>query len=503
MPLLYEINTRCWLRELSAKAGQPVTLSSVPKTEFEAWERLGFTHIWLMGVWTAGPRARAEALRHEGLRKEFSAVLPDLRDEDVGGSPYAIAQYQVAAALGGEKGLQEFRRQLNAQGMKLLLDFVPNHLGLDHSWVRERPGLFVQSPGQAPDTFREETVSGLIWLAHGKDPYFPGWSDTVQLDYRLTATREAMTGLLLKVADRCDGVRCDMAMLVLNDVFAKTWQNFPAGKGPADADQEFWSAAISAVKAVHPDFLFLAEAYWGLESRLQGLGFEFTYDKTLYDRLISRDGQGVQQHLAGLHAVVLGKGAHFLENHDERRIASLIELAEHRAAALIIVTLPGLRFLHDGQLAGAERRIPVQLLRRPSEPEKPEIRSMYEQLLTTLPRTAFGPQAASRNSAITVRPPAPSWPGNPTSQNFVVLQAQTEPPAFDLVAVNLAPHRSQCFVPLTVPDLAAREWEMRDLLGDEYYVRAGDDLCKRGVYLDLPPHGAQLFHFQPKPETAK
>src|SRR5205823_1016840 len=155
----------------------------------------------------------------------YHEVVPDWTEADIAGSPYAIGDYEVPAALGGEAGLQFFRQTLQARGLKLLLDFVPNHLGLDHPWVNERPELFVQSPAAIPDAFQQQTPGGTRWLAHGKDPYFPGWTDTVQLDYRRADTRAAMAELLLKIADRCDGVRCDMAMLVLNDIFNKTWQH--------------------------------------------------------------------------------------------------------------------------------------------------------------------------------------------------------------------------------------------------------------------------------------
>src|SRR5437879_571212 len=60
-PLLYEINTRCWLRELSDKTKASITLASVPESEISGWEKRGFSHIWLMGVWTTGQKARAEA----------------------------------------------------------------------------------------------------------------------------------------------------------------------------------------------------------------------------------------------------------------------------------------------------------------------------------------------------------------------------------------------------------------------------------------------------------
>ncbi|MCX8092311.1 MAG: alpha-amylase family glycosyl hydrolase, partial [Verrucomicrobiae bacterium] len=291
-PILYQINTRCWLRDLSAAHERKITLASVPDAEFTRWRELGFTHIWLMGVWTTGPKARALALSEPNLLRAYDALLPDWRDADVGGSPYAIADYKVPRALGGETGLARFREKLHAHGLKLVLDFVPNHVGVDHPWLREQPELFVQSPIEREGTFAQETATGTRWIAHGRDPWFPPWIDTAQLDYRRAATRAAMLETLRAVAARCDGVRCDMAMLVLNDVFARTWQAFPC---PSETPRtEFWQEAIPAVRREHPDFLFLAEVYWDLEARLQELGFDFTYDKPLYDALVWRNAAGAQ-----------------------------------------------------------------------------------------------------------------------------------------------------------------------------------------------------------------
>jgi hypothetical protein len=489
-PLLYEVNTRCWLRELSVRAGRTLTLAEVPDNEISFWRECGFTHVWLMGIWQTGPKGREAALHDAKLRRAYAEALPDWREADIAGSPYAVAGYSVAPELGGDAALAAFREKLNAAGLALVLDFVPNHVGLDHPWLETRPELFVQSATPLPETFPVRGAQGVRWVAHGKDPNFPAWHDTAQLDYRNPATREAMIAELLGVAARCDGVRCDMAMLLLNDLFARHWARFPFAH--AVSEREFWTEAIAAVWRQHPDFLFLAEAYWGLESALQTLGFDFTYDKSLYDELVYHDPSAVTRHLyEESSAAFVSHSVHFLENHDEPRAAGIFVPAEHRAAALLVLGLPGLRLLHEGQMGGARTRVPVQLVRRPVEPVNDEVRRIYEPMLRGLRGSAVG-----RGQGTLLRPRA-AWPDNQTWRNFVIVQWQAEPGEFDLVVVNLVPHRCQCYVPLTIPNLASHHWAMHDRLGTERYLRVGADLEGQGLYLDVPPYAAQVFHFQP------
>jgi hypothetical protein len=318
-----------------------------------------------------------------------------------------------------------------------------------------------------------------------------------------------MLETLQSVAEKCDGVRCDMAMLVLKDVFEKTWAEVPTfeprggfrqkpgGRGPAvpevpgARDGEFWQLAVPSIRKAHPEFLFLAEVYWGLEERLHSLGFDYTYDKELYDAVVHRDPLAVQERLTAVTPQFIGSAAHFLENHDEPRIASILSPAEHRAAALLILALPGMRFLHQGQLTGAQVKIPVQFARWKAEPTEPGVERLYREILSALPNTAVG-RADGR-----VLMPRESSPDNLTQKSIVLVQWQADPKQFDLVAVNLAPHRSQCYAPLSVEGLAGQEWLMRDLLGTEEYRRSGRDLVDRGLYLDLPEHAAQIFHFSP------
>ena len=198
-----------------------------------------------------------------------------------------------------------------------MLDFVPNHMALDHPWVESHPEYFVAGTdvdrAREPQNYvRVTRKKGNLILAYGRDPYFSGWPDTLQLDYSNPDTQEAMTRELLKIAGRCDGVRCDMAMLILPEVFERTWGR---------RSQPFWPQATARVREKVPGFLFMAEVYWDLEWTLQQQGFDYTYDKRLYDRLREGHARPVREHLhAALDYQV--KLARFLENHDEPRAAA-------------------------------------------------------------------------------------------------------------------------------------------------------------------------------------
>jgi hypothetical protein len=293
-----------------------------------------------------------------------------------------------------------------------------------------------------------------------------------------------MTRELQSIARRCDGVRCDLAMLVVKEVFATTWANFPQELPPPAIG--FWPRSIPIIKEANPNFLFLAEVYWGLEPFLQSLGFDFTYHKTVYDLL--RDGRygDLQKCLLAYPDTQLAASMHFLENHDEARAAAVFPPDKHRAAALVTLGLPGMRMFHQGQLEGRKLKVPAELARWPDEPVNQDIQAMYEKLLGTLKSSAVGQGE--------FRPLHPvGWPGNDSEQNFIIIQWQKTPQEFDLIVVNLAFHPSQCRVRLDVASLAEHDWELRDLLGPEVHRRHGPDLHSNGLYLDLPGYGAQLF----------
>ncbi len=379
-PLLYEINAHVWLWRWSRRAGRPLTLADIPDEALDEISEPGFSLVWLMGVWTKGELGRAIARAHPDIRRACDAALPGWSEEDIIGSPYAVHRYEVSPALGGAGALADLRARLDRRGVGLILDFVPNHVARDHCWVYEHPEYFVsadaaQAAARPADYFLAETKRGALAMAFGKDPYFPGWTDTAQLDYRNAALRAAMIQTLRKIAGQCDGVRCDMAMLVLDDIFARTWGEPPGPVGPP-----FWPEAIRASREVRPGFLFIAEVYWDLERRLQDLGFDFTYDKGLYDRLRSGDAAGALQAVRS-QGDRLPRGVRFIENHDEVPARVAFEGPLLRPAAVLTATLPGMRFFHEGQFDGRTAHLPIQLGRAPEASPDPGTVAFYRRLL--------------------------------------------------------------------------------------------------------------------------
>jgi glycosidase len=363
-----------------------------------------------------------------------------------------------------------------------MFDFVPNHTGLDHPWVENHPEYYI--PGTELDLARDpknytwaRRKRGDLLLAHGRDPYFPGWPDTLQLNYGNPATQEAMIRELIKIAGQCDGVRCDMAMLVLPEVFERTW---------GIRAQPFWPQATQRVRERAPGFCFMAEVYWDLEWTLQQQGFDYTYDKRLYDRLLNGHARPVREHfLAGLD--YQKKLARFLENHDEPRAATAFSPEVHEAAAVITFLSPGLRFFHQGQFEGKKKRISPHLCRGPDEPIDQKLKEFYEGLLAVLRHPVV------RDGQWQLLECIPAWEGNWSWDCFVAFAWQGLDGKRLLVAVNYAPNQSQCYVRFPFADLSNSHWRLEDLLGDAQYDRDGSDLRSRGLYLDAPAWHCHAF----------
>jgi glycosidase len=345
--MIFEVSARLHHRDLRQLADAHVDRAA----------DLGFDWIWPMGVWRTG--AASVALSR--------TLAPDFE-----GSPYAIADYVVADDLGGDAALDDFVARARARGLRVMADFVPNHVAVDSPLLDAHPEWAIHWNPDLRDAHPADYFDhpkGRI--AHGKDPWFAGWTDTAQLDYTHPGLRAHQIDVLRRIAARVDGVRCDMAMLVLRDQVHRQW--FPrVDRAAFDAawPDELWREAIAAVRAEHPDFRFMAEVYWDKEPELQWLGFEHTYDKKLYDLLAH-----------GRPADYLVRTVHFLENHDEERAAVRFG-RRARPSALVSFAVPGAVFVHEGQMQGLREKLPVQR-REPLQAETPdaELEAFYARLL--------------------------------------------------------------------------------------------------------------------------
>lgn len=484
-PSLYQVNTRVWLNELSRQLGRKVTLDDVPD---EALDRLideAVEWVWLLSVWQTGPEGRRISRENPEWQTEFRETLPDLTEDDVGGSGFAIAAYTVHESLGGDAALARLRARLRSRGIRLMLDFVPNHSAIDCPWVQSHPDFYIHGSeaemAAAPANYRKiEHLPGNLILAHGRDPYFPGWPDTLQLNYGNPKLQEAMIAELTGIASQCDGVRCDMAMLIEPAVFERTW-GVPCAP--------FWPKAIRRVREQVPGFVFMAEVYWDMEWALQQHGFDYTYDKRLYDRLREGHAGPVRDHfLADLG--YQNKMARFLENHDEPRAAAAFPPGMHQAAALLTYCSPGLRFFHHGQLQGKTKRIAPHLIRGPLEPVNAELEGFYRELLALLYLPAF------KNGHWQLLTGTPAWEGNPTHLNYIAFAWEGPAGERFLVAVNYATQQSQCYIPLPFPELDGFHWRLHDRITGATFVRDGHDLLHKGLYLDEQPWRHAVFSFQ-------
>jgi glycosidase len=477
---IYEINTRVWLRRFDA-GKRRARLDDVPPSYWDNLSAKGIRIVWLMGIWKTNPEHAEKYCFADPLVEGYRRALPDWRREDVIGSPYAVDDYRVNPDLGDAESLARLRETLHRRGLRLMLDFVPNHFSAESRFVAEHPEVFLHGN---ENLIREDAGTffrdgGGAVLAHGRDPYFPAWTDTAQINYFSDAARRFMIRKLTEVAGQCDAVRCDMAMLLLNDVFRRTWGRVLEAGSVSAPESEFWPEATSAVRSAHPEFLFMAEVYWGKEPVLMEQGFDFTYDKTLMDRLRHGNVHEIRAHLSAPvdHQSRLVR---FTENHDEERAAAALGTERSLAAAAIIATLPGVRFFHDGQFEGKTVHLPVQLGREPDEPVIEAVRAFYDRLLAVTRDPIF---FSGRWRMIGM--------GDPADQRILAWEWRSGE-SFRVVLVN---YSSEWTTARLRPDVSDRgeEVEIKDLMGNDAYRTSRRQIGEYGLSVDCAPFQTRIL----------
>lgn len=481
-PHILEINTRAWLKRLEEKYGQHLTLSQIPDQDWKEIKDMGFDAIWMMGVWKHSEKAQEVARRTADILSAVRNVVPEASADDIVASPYAVYEYEVDPALGGNEDLKRLRKKLNDMGICMLLDFVGNHMAIDSPTVNSDPDLYINTGTAEPHAHKDwffKNANG-VWIAHGRDPYFAPWTDTAQLNYFNPKTREFMLQKLLHVADLCDGVRCDMAMLSLNKVHRDTWWEFIGGSLPKE---EFWTEALAAVQEKHPDFTFIAEVYWGLEWEIQELGFDYTYDKTLYDRLRFSNPENIKAHLGAEHLFQM-RSIRFTANHDEEESLKAFGREKSLAASTIIATLPGARMFHLFQLLGRPARVPIQYT-KDFFPIDKEVASYYAKMLAVASEPAF------HGGQWSLKELQPAEMGNNSCKNILAWQWK-QMNTGKLVLINYNDQPAKCRLPVKGGECVGDVMK-EELSGQELHVTP--EMRSKGIELEFKPFESKIYTF--------
>jgi Alpha amylase, catalytic domain len=481
-PHLYEINTWAWLETLSQQQKRQMQLGDVPDSVWDEIAARGFNIVWLMGVWRRSPESRRQNLENAADFPKYNAALPGWTAADVISSPFAVTAYIPDARIGTWESLDLVRKKLHARGIALYLDFVGNHTALDHPWTREHPEYYVQ--GSQQDFERDATLFFPVsvgqktnFIALGKDPYFAPWRDVAQLNYFSAELRAAQIAEVKNLADHCDGVRCDMAMLQLTEIFGRCWGWLLRG-APAPAT-EFWSEAHAAA----PNLTLLAEAYWGTEPQLFDLGFSFAYDKTLYDAVRHANASYVRDRIGSMPGHQ-GYFVRFLENHDEERRAEAFPNDRLQADGTLMGTLPGVRFYHQGELEGRRITLPITLRMPADEPPDPVSTKFFRQILQITDEEVFH-TGAWRTMQVNAEGDAPP-------DGLIVYEWRSDK-AWKIVVVNLSDRTSQGRIPLAGSVPTGGQYIFYDQINDVKYERSGDELHNLGLFVRRDRFQAHLF----------
>ena len=391
-PNILQVSTRPWLYGLSLKYNKKIsTLESIPDEVLEDIQSKGFDMLWIMGIWSLGTvgleHDKTEPTRLENYKK----LLPDFTLDDVIGSPYSIKEYTANREIcpNGDEDIKTFRMKLNKYNIKLMLDFVPNHTSIDSPQTKDNIDYYIRAPKEMKEPYDEKRFlkNGIAFAGIKGIVY---WTDVAQLNYWNPKTVRFQIDNLKKVASLCDGIRCDVAQILINDNFGSNWEEELKSWGWTKPEKEFWDIAIKEVKNEFPNTIFLSESYGDVYKELIKEGFDYCYDKDLLDKFVKEDIKVIKEYIEG-NKNYNDHLCHFLENHDHNRAMELFKEDANKAktVGIAVYTVPGMRFFFQDQWLGLKNRLEVQLRRSYKEDGNDAIKEFYSKFFPIIQKKVF------------------------------------------------------------------------------------------------------------------
>ncbi len=423
-------NTHVWLDQLSKKYGRAITrLDQIPDEELDILARWGFTGLWLIGVWERSPA---------------SAKIKHLTgNPDAVASAYSIFDYFIAQDLGGEEAMNNLQARAWQRGIRIASDMVPNHMGIDSTWVMDHPDWFISVPEppfpsytfNGPDLswnprvgiyledhYYDRTDAAVVfkrvdresgdvrYIYHGNDGTSMPWNDTAQLNFLNPEVREAVIQTIIRVAKRFPIIRFDAAMVLTKMHFQRLWYPEPGTGGaiPSRAEHgmtkeefdrhmpnEFWREVVDRVAQEAPDTLLLAEAFWLLEGYfVRVLGMHRVYNSAFMNMLRDEENakyRQVMKNTLEFDPQILKRFVNFMNNPDEEpAVVQFGKGDKYFGVCTMMVTLPGLPMFGHGQIEGFAEKYGMEFRRAYwDEHPDPDLIARHEREIFPLMRRRY------------------------------------------------------------------------------------------------------------------
>ncbi|ADW67700.1 alpha-amylase family protein [Granulicella tundricola] len=389
-------STYVWLEQLSKKYLRHIyRLDQIPEEELRLMADRGMTGLWLIGLWERSTASRTI----KRLRGQADAVA----------SAYSLKEYRIAEDLGGTQAYEHLRDLAARHGIRLASDMVPNHMGIDSTWVTEHPDWFIsrnespfpvysfEGPDLSTDSrveikiddhyydqtdaavafrLRQRATGETSFIYHGNDGTTFAWNDTAQLDYSKAFVREQVIQTIFYVARLFPIIRFDAAMTLAKRHVQRLWFPLPGvgGSIPSRAESaisneefdalmpnEFWREVVDRVAVEVPGTLLLAEAFWLLEGYfVRTLGMHRVYNSAFMNMIRDEENAKYRSYLKKtieFDPDILGRYVNFMSNPDEKTAGEQFgDGDKFFGSCTLLATLPGLPMFAHGQIEGFNER---------------------------------------------------------------------------------------------------------------------------------------------------